>query len=114
MNTLTRHRYIFASLICSVGLGLFLTLTSPTEVGIGLLVIPVILFFFIVFSTLQAIFAGLKLLIKRPRKKRTVSLVGASMATVVMILQSTGGISGIDGILLGLIVLVSGVYISKF
>lgn len=114
MDMLNRHKYIVATLVCSAGLGLFLTLTSPEEVSIGLLVIPVILLFFIVFSALQAAFSGLNLLVKRPRKKRTVSLVGASMATVVMILQSTGGISAIDTILLGLIVLVASIYISKF
>lgn len=114
MKKYSDHLYIIILMSCIAGLALFLLFTNPEQVSIGLLVVPVLLFFFIMFSALQATMLGLKTLAAKPRKRRTVALVGASLVTVVMILQSSGGISGVDTILMALIVLVSVVYINKF
>ncbi|MGI9028074.1 MAG: hypothetical protein ACR2FM_04515 [Candidatus Saccharimonadales bacterium] len=114
MNSYVKHRYAIALGICTVGLGTFLTFTNPSQVSIGLLVVPVLLLFFIAFSAFQVGMDKLKLLKTRPRKRRTVALTGASIITVVMILQSTGGISTADALLMALIVLAATVYINKF
>jgi hypothetical protein len=114
MNTLKKHPYPVSLIICTLALGLFLVSTNPGEVKIGLLVIPVILLFFIAFCVAQMIISVLRLMPTQPRKRRIVALVAASFISLIMILQSTGGISGVDVLLLGLILLISAIYIDKF
>jgi len=97
-----------------LALGLFLVLTNPDKVSIGLLIVPVVLFFFIAFSIAQIILNGLKLLTVNPLRRRVVALSGASFATLVLILQSTGGVSVPDVLLLTLIIGIVSVYINKF
>ena len=114
MNTIRRHPYPAALAACSLGLALFLALTNPQDVSIGMLVIPVILLFLIVFCLAHILIRFIGLSKSKPRKRRIVALLSASLVTVVMILQSTGGISGADLILLALIIVVSAIYVEKF
>lgn len=97
-----------------VGLALFLSLTNPHNVSVGILVIPVILLFFISFCAAHIIINFIGLSKSNPRKRRIVALLAASLVTIIMILQSTGGISGADVILLALIIVVSAIYVEKF
>ena len=101
---------IAAAVICLL---LFLFFTNPEKVPIGLLVLPIILFFLIVYSLAQIIIHAFNL-IKNIRKRRIVSVVTAVFCSVILILQTTGGISVADMILLGLIVVISAIYIEKF
>jgi hypothetical protein len=105
---------LFSLAFCIVVLGLFLTMTNPDNVSIGLLVIPVVLLFFIAFCASQLFLYGFKLLEGKTRKRRVVALISSSFITVTMILQSTGGVSAADVLLLGLIISVLVVYIDKF
>ncbi len=114
MKQLYRNHYLNVLVLCVVALGLFLMLTNPSDISVGWLVIPVILLFFISFCAAQLILTALKLIRGKPRKRRIVALVSASLLTIIMILQSTGGIAGVDMLLLGLIIVVSAIYISKF
>lgn len=114
MSTLRRHPYPVAAGICAAGLALFLALTNPHEVSIGLLIVPVVLLFLIVFSLAQIIIKSLNLMKGNPGKKRITALISAGLITMIMILQSTGGISGADVILLALIIIVSAIYVEKF
>lgn len=108
------HLYTTMLALCAVALGLFLALTNPAQTSVGLLVIPVILLFLIVYCGLSLALVRLKIMANKPRKQRTVALVSASFLTIIMILQSTGGISGADVILLGLIIIMASIYISKY
>ncbi len=114
MEQIKKHTYATGLIASIIVLALFLMLTNPDNVSIGLLVVPVVLLFFISFCAVQIFLGGLRILAKQPRRKRTVALVSASFITITAILQSTGGISGADALLLGLIVIVTSVYISKF
>lgn len=93
---------------------LFLLLTNPNSLPIGFLIIPIVLIFIILFCISQIALAYMSILTSQPRKKRALALIISSLASVVLILQSSGGISGADVILLGLIIVVLGVYVSKF
>jgi hypothetical protein len=114
MKQLYRNHYLNVLILCVIALGLFLALTNPSNISVGWLVIPVIMLFFIAFCAAQIILTGMRLIRGNSRKRRIVALVSASLLTIVMILQSTGGIAGVDMLLLGLIILVSAIYISKF
>ena len=114
MNIIRRSPHLFVMVVSGIFMLLFLSLTNPENVSIGLLIVPVVLLFLFGYGAAQALVGGLNLFDGQPRKRRTISLIGASFATVLMILQSTGGISGIDVILLGLIILIVTVYINKF
>jgi hypothetical protein len=114
MQTLKNHIYTFTLCLCVIALGLFLVLTNPDQVSISLLVVPILLFFFIAFSSAQIILNGFRLLPTKPRRRRAVALIGASFATLVLILQSTGGVSLPDVLLLTLIIGFVSVYINKF
>ena len=114
MNTFKKHPYPATLLISLLGLALFLVATNPNEVAIGLLVAPVALFFLAAFSLLQIILKRLRFLVNNLQKRRIVALVSATFITTVGILQSTGGLSGADLILLALIVVVAAIYIEKY
>lgn len=114
MNFIKRQPYISGAVICGAALILFLILTNPDTVPVGVLVVPAVLLFLIAFCVSQLMLSLLRLLNKKPRKQRIVALISATFITVVTILASTGGISGADMILLALILSVVTVYIDKF
>lgn len=114
MKQLFRNVYMIVLVLCLIALALFLMLTNPANVSVGWLVIPVVLLFFIAFCGAQLALTAVKSIPGQPRKRRMVALVSASLLTIIMILQSTGGIAGVDLILLGLIIVVAAIYISKF
>ena len=114
MSSIRKHPYLFGVVLGSLGLILFLLLTNPQEVSIGLLIVPVVLLFLIIFSIAQIVIKAFNLMKGNPGKKRITALISAGLITMVMILQSTGGISGADVILLALIIIVSAVYVEKF
>ena len=114
MNTFRTYPYASTLVLSTFGLFLFLVLTNPDKVAIGLLTVPVALFFLIVYSLAHILIYRLNLIKSMPNKRRIVALVSAGLITVIIILQSTGGISLADVILLALIVVVSAIYIDKF
>lgn len=114
IQLIKRHTYLFSALLCSLVLIIFLGSTNPEQVNVGLLIIPVVLVFLITFCIAHILINVLKIMKKQPRRRRAVALVAAMILTVIAILGSTGGVSGADVLLLGLIILISGIYISKF
>lgn len=114
MKYLKKHMYVSTLIACVISLGVFLVATNPADVSVGLLVVPVVLVFFVAFCASQLLLMRLRLLKDKPRKQRIVALFCGSLLTVILILQSTGGISGVDVLLVALIIAVSGLYISKF
>lgn len=114
MDNLRKRPYLITFGICAVGLLVFLLTTNPYEVGVGLMVVPAVLLFLMVFSVAHIGINLFNLMKKNPGKRRMTALVVAALATFIMILQSTGGISVADVILLALIIAVSAIYIDKF
>lgn len=114
MERLKKHPHLATLVVCGVGLLIFLLVTNPYEVGVGLMVVPAVLLFLMVFSVAVIGMDLFGLISKNPGKKRAAALVVAAFATFVMILQSTGGISVADIILLALIIVVSALYIDRF
>ena len=114
MNILRTYPNLSLLLLSALGLTLFLVLTNPQNINIGLLIVPVVLFFLIIYSLVQLFITRLNLIKSHPRKRRIVAIVSATLLTTIMIVESTGGISLADAILLLLIVIVAAVYIDKF
>jgi hypothetical protein len=114
MNHLRKRPYLATLTVCSLGLLIFLFATNPYEVGVGLMVVPAVLLFLIVFSTAYIGINLFNLMRGNPGKRRATALMVAALATFIMILQSTGGISMADVILLALIIVVAAIYIDRF
>lgn len=114
MERLKKHPYLATLVVCAAGLLAFLAATNPYEVSVGLMVVPAVLLFLMVFSTAHIGINLFNLMKRQPGKRRATALVVAALVTFVMILQSTGGISLADIILLALIIVLSAIYIDKF
>ena len=114
MNTVKEKPYLTGILGSSTALILFLLLTNPNQLPIILLVVPILLGFIILFCLATVTLARTRFLATQPIKRRAVAVIISSLMTVVLILQSSGGISGADALLLALIVIVLSIYVSKF
>lgn len=114
MKYIYNNIYVSMLALCVAALGLFMALTNPANIGVGWLIVPIALIFLIVFCASHLLMEGLKLFADDTRRKRTVALGSASLLAIIVILQSTGGISGADMLLLGLTIVVAGLYISKY
>lgn len=114
MGLLRKHPYFITFAVCALGLLVFLLATNPYEVGVGLMIVPAVLLFLMVFSIAHVGIDLFGLMKRNYGKRRVTALVVASLATFIMILQSTGGISVADVILLALIIVMSAIYIEKF
>lgn len=108
------HPHLTLLIICLASLAVFLTMTNPNQVTVGFLVVPVVLMFLAVFLIMQIFLPWLGFMKGNRRKERVSAMAGASLVTVLLILQSTGGISGIDVILLALLIVIASLYISKY
>lgn len=114
MNIIRQRPNLAIIVLSIVGLSLFLILTNPNEVAIGLLVLPVIFFFLIAYNSYLLIADWLKPAGRTSSKRKLAAIMAATFGTMVVILQSTGGISIADLILLILIGLLATVYVKKF
>ena len=114
MNKIKKYPYISLLIACDLILLAFFFLTNPEQVPIGLLVLPVVLIFLIVYSATHLVLEGLRKLQDRPGKRRAVSVIAGCLVAVLMILQSSGGLSGIDLVLMGLIIAVTALYVSRY
>lgn len=114
MEFVKKYFYPLTIAVCAVALLIFMGSTNPEQINVGLLVIPVILIFFMTYCLGQLLMSVLKIMKKQPRRRRAVSTVSAMIITVIAILVSTGGLSGVDILLLLLIIFISSIYINKF
>jgi uncharacterized membrane protein len=114
MKLLRNHPHSVALALCLLVLAVFLASTNPNQLRVGLLVVPVMLMFLAVFVILHMVLSRLKFMARNPRKERVSAMAGASLATILLILQSAGGITTIDLVLLVLLVAIASLYISKY
>jgi hypothetical protein len=114
MNKIKKYPYWSLMIICLLLLLSFLFLTNPENVPVGLLVVPVILTFFIVFSVAHLTLRSTGKLASQPAKRGVVALIAGSLVAVVMILQSSGGLSVADLVLMALIMVVTALYVSRY
>ena len=114
MDIIKKYAHFIGLVAALAGLVLFLLLTNPNNLSIGWLVIPAVLLFFIAYCAVQVFFTVFRVMKGQSRKQRTAAMLSASLLTVIAILQSTGGISGADVLILGLIIVVAVLYINKF
>lgn len=91
----------------------FFGLTDPKDLPVGLLMLPVVLVFLAGFL-LASIFMKLFFFSKPSSKHRTIALVFAVGLTLILLFQSSGGIVWGDLLLLGLLMLITYIYINKF
>lgn len=92
---------------------MFFGLTSPDSLPIGLLVIPILLFF-LIFSLLGYIL----MLIFKPKtskiKQRNFAVLVGVISAMVVLFYSSGGIVAGDVILVALIFLIGLLYINRY
>lgn len=93
----------------------FFLFTNPNELPAALLMIPVILIFafFSLLGYLLLRFTVDTSTVSLKRQKSTSVLIGLA-AALILLFQSSGGMVWADVILIGLILLISYIYISKF
>lgn len=114
MNKIKNNPHLSLLLACLVVLFGFLSLTNPEHVPVGLLVVPVVLTFLIVFSSAHLLLRMLHKFDKQPGKRRVVALIAGSMIAILMILQSSGGLSSADLVIMGLILVITSLYVSRY
>ncbi len=101
-------------LVATVAIGVvFFGLTDPRDLPVGLLMVPVLLVFIAGFL-FASLFMKLFFLSTPSTKHRTISIVFAVGLTLILLFQSSGGIVLGDILLLGLLMLISYIYINKF
>jgi len=91
----------------------FFGATDPKDLPVGLLMVPVLLVFTAGFL-FASIFMRLFFFSKPSTKHRSVAVVFAVGLTLILLFQSSGGIVWGDILLLGLLMLISYIYINKF
>lgn len=115
MNPSMSTKRLTISLCILLGIGgLFFGLTTPDNLPVALLMVPIILAFLVTTTIallLMRLFSEGKQ--TKQRHKSYATLLGVVVA-FLLVFQSTGGVVAGDLVLLGLIVLVSYVYISRY
>lgn len=107
-----RRLLLFCGL--SLGLGIFLITTDPTNLPIALLILPALLVFFAVFTGTLLVCDVFRIFASKKRKQRGVAAMMATLLTIGVILGSSGAIIASDILLIGLILFVALIYISNF
>lgn len=92
----------------------FLHLTTPEKIPIGLLILPALLIFGIFYLLSDVVCKLFRLLEGDIRRRKAADVVAGSLAAVLMILQTTSGVRPGDVVLIGLIVIFSFLYVSRF
>lgn len=94
--------------------GLFFGLTNPENVPIVVLMIPVILVFVVTTTAALIIMKLLSFYDRSPDRRKMLAVLSGVVAAFFLVFQSTGGVVLGDLILMGLIVVISYVYITKY
>lgn len=106
-------KLIFILLGLALASGLFFSITSPDNLPVALLMIPVILVFFIGVVT-SLLFMKLTGTGGGAQRQKALGALGGSVAAFCLVFQSTGGIVAGDIVLMSLIIVISYVYISRY
>lgn len=100
-----------ASLLSCV---LFFGFTNPENVPIVVLMIPVLLVFTVATTAALIVMKLLSLYDRRPERRKMLAVLFGVVGAFFLVFQSTGGVVLGDLILMGLIVVISYIYISKY
>lgn len=105
---------ILLLLLSVVGLGLMFTYTNPESLPIGFLVIPIVLLFLVGYLLTSLLLEFLRVYKNSNRKQHVVSVIGGLIGVFWVIMQSAGGITFGDILLLSVILVLALFYISKY
>ena len=103
--------YLVASILLTFIMAAIFTLTSPDNVGISFLLMPVIIFFLLLFSILNFIFLNISNV--GPRERFLSSFAVAAGATLLTVLSSIGSLTVYDLLVLVIFIVVSTIYLRK-
>lgn len=106
-------KQIIALLILSVGLLLFFGITDPEKIPIGLLIVPILIFFIIFLLISQILLKVFKPNIDKDRRNKLSVLIGVILS-LLLLFYSAGGIVAGDLILIVLIFIIGLLYINKY
>lgn len=102
---------LLASLI---GLGVLFTNTNPDSLPIGFLVLPIVLLFLVGYLLTSLLLSFLRVYKNSSRKQHVVSVIGGLIGVFWVIMQSAGGITFGDILLLCIILILALFYVSKY
>ena len=106
-----------SSIVAILAFMVFVHLTTPESVSVGLLAVPIVLIFIAVYSLCLLILTYVQA--KKPRtrlvyRRGVLAFLVAISASLLIVFQSTGGIIWGDILLLLAIVVISVIYISRY
>lgn len=104
-------RYLFQLLFFAFVLLVLFFTTSPEDIGVGFLLMPVVLIFLIIYSCINFFLTNISKLDSRKRFLNSFT-IGAG-ATLLIVLSSVGSLTVYDLIVVVLFIVVSAVYIRK-
>lgn len=95
-------------------LSVLFTTTNPDNIPFGLLVVPIVLLFFVGFCGFALLLKTFRVYQSNERKQQVLATFGGISIVFWIILQSSGGVTFGDIVLLCLIALLALFYISKY
>ncbi len=108
------YQYLLKATLVSCALGVFLSVTNPNRISLGLLVVPALMVCLVVFLLTMQLLQLLGLFKVDVGKQRTISfIIGLSVGFLVM-LQSIGQLQPGDAAIIMVITLVAVFYSSRF
>lgn len=97
-----------------VGLGVLFTNTNPDSLAIGFLVVPIVLLFLVGYLLTSLLLSFLRVYKSSNRKQHIVSVIGGLIAVFWVIMQSAGGITFGDILLISVILVLALFYVAKY
>ncbi len=114
MQTSEKHRLrsLLSLLAIYAVIALFMSLTNPRELPVGLLFFPLVLVFCALFMTVSFVVSGFREVVTRRNSKQTLLVILLSVApTIAILLKSMGQLGIKDIILLFVLVVLGGWYV---
>lgn len=93
---------------------LFFGVTDPDSIPVALLMVPIILAFLITTFGTLLIMKVLSISSGRPQRQKALAALAGTLAAFFLVFQSTGGAVVGDVMLLGLVLIVAYIYISRY
>ena len=110
-----RTRTLLLLLICTaVTLGLLFTNTNPESLPIGFFVLPIVLLFLLGFLITAVFLRIMRVFESNERKRHIVAIMGGLLGVFWVIMQSAGGVTPGDMVLIAVITVLSLFYITKY
>lgn len=103
---------LITMLIFVVSAVIFLGLTDPNSIPVGLLIVPCLMVFLIIVFGVEYLQEVIGLTQKK--KMRAISVLSASVGTIILFFYASGGFGFSDLVLASLIVIIGLFYINRF